>query len=204
MKRVLIGLVFLAMAALIYWFFRMAAEKTPASVEYAPVALQSRSEGFSDRLASVLDAYMAMKDAFVEFDTSEVRKNAVIFLRQLDSIPLDELKKDSGNVFESAEMTRDEIRKNIEALLERKEITGMRKDFSNTSDLLYPDFLKLINYSGAQLYLQHCPMAFHDTAGANWLSRSAEIMNPYLGRFDPKYKSGMLHCGEVLDSTGKR
>ena len=32
-----------------------------------------------------------------------------------------------------------------------------------------------------------CPMAF-DFAGASWIQREGEIMNPYYG-------SGMLHCG---------
>jgi hypothetical protein len=48
--------------------------------------------------------------------------------------------------------------------------------------------------------LQECPMAFNDTETANWISNSSEIINPYLGNNHPKYKAGMLHCGELKDS----
>jgi hypothetical protein len=43
-------------------------------------------------------------------------------------------------------------------------------------------------------------MAFNDTETAQWLSKTEDIRNPYLGLHHPKYKSGMLECGEVKDS----
>ena len=43
-------------------------------------------------------------------------------------------------------------------------------------------------------------MAFGDDQAANWISNSTEIVNPYLGKRHPKYKAGMLHCGELKDS----
>jgi hypothetical protein len=43
-------------------------------------------------------------------------------------------------------------------------------------------------------------MAFDGDKDANWISNSNEIVNPYLGKKDPKYKAGMLNCGEVKDS----
>ena len=39
------------------------------------------------------------------------------------------------------------------------------------------------------IYVQHCPMADHNS-GANWLSLSSEIRNPYFG-------DKMLTCGTV-------
>ncbi len=68
------------------------------------------------------------------------------------------------------------------------------------SELMYPSFLKTVNYEGPKLFLQNCPMAFNDTESANWISNSEEIVNPYLGKNHPKYKGGMLHCGEIKDT----
>jgi len=65
---------------------------------------------------------------------------------------------------------------------------------------MYPSFFTAINYEGPKLYLENCPMAFSDSISANWISNSAEIVNPYLGKSHPIYKAGMLHCGEVKDS----
>lgn len=42
------------------------------------------------------------------------------------------------------------------------------------------------------IYRQHCPMAFNDR-GADWMSESPEVRNPYFGR-------KMLECGEVSDT----
>jgi hypothetical protein len=44
-------------------------------------------------------------------------------------------------------------------------------------------------------------MAFNDEEEANWLSNSSKVVNPYLGKHHPKYKAGMLHCGDVVDSV---
>lgn len=201
MKKPVLLIITLLITLAIFWFFRQSTGKIPPSVESTAIELRTHSPGFTEKVSRSMAAYLAMKDAFVEFDTAAVKKNALIFISDLDSIPLDEMKSDSGNVFSAAVLARNNIRKNILSLVGKNNITDMRKDFSAASDLIYPEFLQLINYKGPRLYLQHCPMAFYDTVGANWISNSQEIMNPYLGRFDPKYKSGMLHCGEVLDST---
>ena len=46
-----------------------------------------------------------------------------------------------------------------------------------------------------RVYKQYCPMAFDDK-GANWLSESDDILNPYFGDM-------MLRCGEVLETYRK-
>ena len=76
-------------------------------------------------------------------------------------------------------------------------ISEMRRDFKTMTDVMYPSFFKSINYEGKKLFLQHCPMAFRGRPGADWISNSEEIVNPYLGENHPDYKSSMLHCGEV-------
>ena len=67
------------------------------------------------------------------------------------------------------------------------------------SENLYP-FLKTIKYEGPKLYWQNCPMAFGEDKEANWISNTKEIINPYLGKNHPEYKSSMLHCGEIKDT----
>ena len=55
------------------------------------------------------------------------------------------------------------------------------------------DLTRTVRYAEEKVYLLHCPMAFNDT-GADWLSNSTEIKNPYFG-------SKMLTCGSVKDSV---
>ena len=80
------------------------------------------------------------------------------------------------------------------------DITEMRKDFSMVTEMLYPSFLKSINYEGPKMYLQNCPMAFGEEKAANWISKTEEIMNPYLGKNHPEFKGAMLHCGSIKDT----
>jgi len=79
------------------------------------------------------------------------------------------------------------------------DIQEMRKDFSMVSENLYP-FFRVINYEGENMYWQNCPMAFDDDKEANWISRTKEVFNPYLGKKHPKYRATMLHCGMVKDT----
>ena len=67
------------------------------------------------------------------------------------------------------------------------------------SENLYPLF-KTINYEGDAMYWENCPMAFGDDNGANWVSKTKEVINPYLGKNHPTYKATMLHCGIVKDT----
>ena len=147
-----------------------------------------------------VDAYMKIKDAFVEDDTAAVKKNAAQFLACLDSISLEDLKKDSNNIYEGAKATFQDIKANIESMVSQNDITEMRRDFNNAT-MNMPQIFGWIHYNGNTLYLQRCPMAFGENQGANWLSNSREIVNPYLGKNHPVYHSSMLHCGEIIDSV---
>lgn len=147
-----------------------------------------------------MNAYHGIKNAFVEGDTNLAKQNTVHLITLLDSIPLGELKKDTAMIFETALSSLNDIRANAQSLLQQNDIVEMRKDFSMVTEMLYPAFFKTINYEGPKLYLQHCPMAFDEDKGANWISNNIEILNPYLGKNHPKYKGTMLHCGEVLDT----
>jgi hypothetical protein len=78
---------------------------------------------------------------------------------------------------------------------------GKKREFQMISDAMY-DLTNAVNYNARKIYRQRCPMAFNDEEEAYWLSNSNKVVNPYLGRKHPKYKAGMLECGEVTDSLG--
>jgi hypothetical protein len=79
------------------------------------------------------------------------------------------------------------------------DIQEMRKDFSMISENLYP-FFNIINYEGEKMYWLNCPMAFGDDKEANWVSKTKDVINPYLGKNHPEFKATMLHCGMVKDT----
>ena len=85
---------------------------------------------------------------------------------------------------------------------EPSRLVKMRQDFHQVNQQLYA-LLKTINYKGNTVYWQKCPMAFDGDKEAYWLDAKSGDgkMNPYLGKNDPKFGSGMLHCGEEMDSV---
>ncbi len=201
MKRFLILLVLLIIALGMYFFYGKKESEKKVDTSEKPIKQSVHSPNFNKRIENAVDHYLAMKDAFVNADTAAVKMHALDFVQALDAINADEMKNDSGAVVETAKASIADIKSNIVSLLKQTDITEMRKDFSMATQMMYPAFFQSINYEGKKLYLQHCPMAFNDTEGADWLSYSDEIMNPYLGKKHPKYKAGMLHCGEIKDSV---
>lgn len=200
MKRILYVLFIAALLAGAYWYFQRDKGAGGRPPKQEPIALKKHSAAFNQKVDEVIDAYIKMKDALVNDDTSIAKQSTMAFMNSLDSIPVDELKSDAAVIIETVKANITDIKSNATSLLSQSDIMEMRKDFRMVTDMMYPGFFKAINYEGRKLYLQFCPMAFGEDQGANWLSLSSEIMNPYMGHKHPTYKSGMLHCGEVKDS----
>jgi FlaG/FlaF family flagellin (archaellin) len=200
MKRILLIAIVLLAGLSVYWFFFRTKKSSPEEPKQAPLSLKKHSDTFNTSIDKVMAEYHSMKNAFVDADAPRVKTHTASFIRLLDSIPLDELKKDTAVIYQSALTTVDDIRSNAQSILQQSDITEMRKDFSMVTEMLYPAFFKTINYEGENLYLQHCPMAFDGDKGANWISDNVQIVNPYLGKNHPKYRGTMLECGEVMDT----
>jgi hypothetical protein len=200
MKK-LIALVVLVLAGFsVYWFILRTKHSRTKAPKTAPIALKKHSAAFNGQVNTMVTNYLSLKDAFVEADTATVKQQAAAFITALNNIDTLELKKDTAMIIETVQASINDVRSNAESLLKQTDITEMRKDFSSLTDMLYPAFFKAIAYEGPKLYLQNCPMAFNDEIPANWISNSKEVINPYLGKKHPKYKAGMLNCGDVKDT----
>ena len=184
----------------IYFLFFNKKKNNVDDPKQQSIVLKKHSDAFNNSTDSVVNAYLDIKNAFVNADTAGAKAAARNFIVLIDRIPIDELKKDNATIFETVQSNIADIKSNATSLLDQTNITEMRKDFSAVSDMMYPSFFTTINYEGPKLYLQNCPMAFSDSIPANWISNSAEIVNPYMGKNHPTYHAGMLACGSVKDS----
>ena len=200
MKRVL-AIVFLAVIVLGAWylFFKTNKEPNQSEPKVKALTVKKHSEEFNQKVADAVNSYLSMKNAFVEADTAAIKASANQFIIAVDNLPLTELQKDDTLISNTAQQEVSELKANTSPILQENEVNEMRHDFSMVSENLYP-FLKTIGYEGEKLYWQNCPMAFGEDKPANWLSNNSEIINPYLGKHHPEYKSAMLHCGETKDS----
>jgi len=200
MKKLFPFIAVLFAAVAVYFLFFNKKKNGMDEPKQSAIVLKKHSEEFNKSTDSVVNAYLDIKNAFVNADTAAAKSAAKNFIVLLDRLPIEELKNDTATIFETVQGNIADIKANTASLLQQTDITEMRKDFSAVSDMMYPSFFTAINYEGPKLYLENCPMAFSDSISANWISNSAEIVNPYLGKSHPIYKAGMLHCGEVKDS----
>ena len=200
MKRVL-AVIFLIIILLAVWFLFFKTDKTVVvnTPTKETTSVKKHSPDFDAKMGNMINAYMALKNAFVDADTAGIKSKTAQFISSADSLNLEELHQTDTSVFMAAQQNLSDIKANAEPILQEKDIEEMRHDFSMVSENIYP-LLKTVGYEGEKLYWQNCPMAFGDDKPANWLSNTAAIINPYLGKNHPVYKSSMLNCGENMDS----
>ena len=200
MKKLFLFAILLIAAFALYWFkFRTTEPTTPEQPKQAAITVKKHSEAFNKSVDSVINTYLAIKDALVNEDSVKAKADGISFVELLNHFPVEELKKDTASIFETAKGNLQDMIGNAESLTKQTTILEMRRDLYGLTEVMYPSFFKAINYEGQKLYYTNCPMAF-DNQGANWISNSAQIVNPYMGKVHPKYKSSMLSCGEVKDS----
>ena len=138
-----------------------------------------------EELKPLYNNYLAMKDALTKDDLETAKISASNVLKTLDNIDMNLFKGESHNFWMSQSNT---IKKALEHVEHFKNIQEVRNAFQTLSNAMislsytYKPFDK-------EIFVQHCPMA-DSNKGADWLSLSKEIKNPYFGK-------AMHSCGEV-------
>lgn len=139
----------------------------------------------SDATSAVLDNYLTMKDALVADNSAQAATSGKAMVKAFASF-------DKSSLDAKQQSSYDEIvedaREHAEHIGENSgKIDHQREHF----DLLSKDMMDLVSVVGSDrtLYMDHCPM-YNDNKGADWLSVSKEIKNPYYG-------GKMLKCGSM-------
>jgi hypothetical protein len=201
LKQVLLILLVLivAFAGYIWFVYFKGGKKTPKGPEAIPLAVSKHSASFNQSVQSALTAYYTMSEAFVNWDTLSVNKNAGDLKNALDNLKIDELKVDSNGIYESVLDPITNAKSLTETILSDPSIEKKRIAFNDLSENLRLLFI-IVKYDANKLYWQECPMAFGEGRPGNWLSQTDAVRNPYLGTKDPQYKDAMLHCGGPKDT----
>jgi hypothetical protein len=163
-------------------------------IPQGPLLKSANSAAFNRSFGALLANYYNLKEDFIYENLDNITAAATKLVGSADSLKLDELKGDSM-IISTASTYALGISSETKGLLGEKTLEGKRKSFQMISDQLY-DLIRTVRYDQAIVYHAYCPMAFNDQ-GANWLSSTAQIRNPYI----PKQ---MINCGEVKDSIDFR
>lgn len=199
MRKARLPIILIVVAIAVYLtMFRKGEKKEPDMPKQQPVAVSKYSPAFNKSVNSTLAAYYSLSEAFVNWDSAAIRNQSGALQQAMNSIAFDELKKDTV-IHQTAMSYVDALKGDLQAITTESDITTKRHSLHAFSQNFY-DLLRTIRFDGSTVYFQECPMAFNDTEAANWLSSTSTIRNPYLGLHHPRYKSGMLECGETKDS----
>lgn len=191
-------------AAILVWLIAAKPAAKPVNTKQQPLAVSKHSAAFNASIDAFLADYNKLAEQFVNWDSASAANTAQALTKDLQSINLDELKKDSAVIHETASMFVENAKGDVQSIASEKSIRPQREAFNSLTDNFY-QFLNTVKYDQQKLYLQQCPMAFDDTKPGLWLSEKEEIRNPYMGLHHPTYGRGMISCGETktgMNNTG--
>ncbi len=161
-----------------------------------PSSMQPTKKAFSDivpisgeakdALKPLFTSYFAIQDALSK-DQKEAAANAASnFLKEVEGIKMTLFKGEAHSEWMGLS---DSLKNSLQQLGHSKNIAEVRKAFQQLSNAMI-SLENVFRPYGKTTYVIHCPMA-DGNKGADWLSTSKEIRNPYFG-------SSMLSCGEVI------
>ena len=161
------------------------AEKNPEQLQLnVPDFVSATPEDFQSQLQNVVNYYLSLKDELVASRQGAAKEAAQGLLNSLEQVDMG-LLPDTPHQYWMGRLT--EMEEHAEAIASTQNIDEQRRFFKTLSEGLIRS-AKAFG-TAEKLYVQYCPMA-DDDQGANWLSQSEEIRNPYYGNM-------MLTCGEV-------
>ena len=143
---------------------------------------------FKDQLKSILENYLALKNALVESNLTETSENAKLIIKGLSKVDMKLLKGESHMYWMNQLKT---ISESTNTIIDTKSLSEQRDAFSSLSNSIIST-AKTFGVEKDTFYVQYCPMAGKDN-GAYWLSKESIIKNPYFG-------DEMLTCGSVNET----
>jgi Cu(I)/Ag(I) efflux system membrane fusion protein len=136
---------------------------------------------FQKDFTSVLSAYFDLKDAFVNTNVEDTKAAASKMLQHTENLKVSNL-----GTMETQHLAK--IKSMLEAISTNDNIENQRDHFIVLSENIIA-FASNMETLEKPVYIQHCPMV-NNNKGADWLSLSEEIRNPYFGEV-------MMNCGDT-------
>lgn len=148
------------------------------------------SDTLAGQVKGFLDAYYALKDAFVKSDTALADSAAGRLLEAAAGIHPKEFQADTAR-YRRTTAAVGGLGAEIAGLLGERTMLGKRQEFQMISGITY-ELIKNTGMKNQTVYRDFCPM-FNSGDGAFWLSDSAAIRNPYYG-------TDMPDCGQLSET----
>lgn len=138
-------------------------------------------------IKNLLNSYLKIKNALTEDNDKEAADAGNEMVKAFDSFDKTSLTADQAKVYNDIVEDAKEHAEHIGA--NAGNIEHQREHFETLSQETY-ELVKVVG-AGRKLYVDHCPM-YNKNKGANWLSETKNIENPYLGKSMPT-------CGTIKE-----
>ena len=137
--------------------------------------------------SEVLAGYLTLKNALITDNDKEAAAAATELSKSLKNMDKSSLNADQLKLYNDVEADAREHADHIAS--NAGNLVHQREHFETLSAEVY----ELVKATGAgqKLYYTNCPM-YNNNKGANWLSETKEVKNPYLGM-------AMSTCGSVTE-----
>ncbi len=137
--------------------------------------------------SEILTGYLTLKNALTNDNDKEAAAAATEVAKAFKAMDKTALNAEQSQVFTDVEADAIEHAEHIAA--NAGNLVHQREHFETLSAEVY----ELVKATGAgqKLYYTNCPM-YNNNKGANWLSETKEVKNPYLGM-------AMSTCGSVKE-----
>ncbi|MGC4034946.1 MAG: hypothetical protein QM764_03220 [Chitinophagaceae bacterium] len=199
MKKFALVLLILALAATGIWFFFFRSKKpVDSGPVQKPLTVSKHSDVFNISANKMLAAYYDLSEGFVNWDSVAVGSKSADLMIAIDSLKLSELKQDS-DIYKTAVDILANTKSELNGLIKDRTLDEKRLALNSLTQYIY-DLMRTVRYDQSKIYFQECPMAFGDDHAGNWLSKTVDVRNPYLGTQHPKFKDKMLTCGGPKDT----
>lgn len=213
MKKVLIFVGILLVLIVAAWFFFFRGKKmTHEGPKPVPIVTGTHSDAFDQNIDSALDAYYAMAEGFVNWDTTAINKSATELKLVLENFRLDELQKDTATDAQAIYATSLDFlanAKNETQNISQAPLIDKKREILNSLTDNLRNLFVTVHYDRQKIYYLESPTAFNDAFPGYWLSADEQIRNPYFGTKHPVHKDKMVNEGNskgpiLKDTSGNK
>lgn len=163
--------------------------EVPTADPVAPMAndpqVVSSPDAVTEPWAAATASYLELKDAFVASELAAAKTAATRLVAELADADMAAM----GAQHDAWMKYALPVQRTAEQIPEAEDLAVARQAFAELTEPMVAA-VGALGDGGADLYVQHCPMAF-DNAGADWVAAEREVRNPYFG-------DAMLTCGRVV------
>lgn len=143
--------------------------------------------GVKNQVNDFLTGYFALNHALIEDSLEEARVAATELLGTTMKFDKSVL---SGEQMDFYLVQGSNLKDGLQDISGSDDIEKARAGLATVSEAMY-SLVKAFHPNESTLYYQYCPMA-RNNQGANWLSATEELVNPYMGQM-------MLRCGRTQE-----